>query len=352
MNWQMIRTLIVKDLNLYFKNQFFALVTVLGLGAYAGIYFIMPKTVDETLAIGIFAPGLSDLLVEELAAEGVVLNQFDSEVALKTAVLEQEYPVGVAVKDDFMAKLAADEKPEVNLYVTNDLPPEFQEIYALLFRELGFMLAGRPLTIEATEEVLGVDMAGSQIPPRDRMLSLFAVFILMVETLGLASLISMEIESGTLEALLITPLKVEGLFIAKGLFGTALAFVQVAVLMAVVGGFSREPLLIVTALLLGSLLVTGIGFMMASVAKDMMSVMGWGVLAILILVIPSLNIALPGLVTGWIKLIPSFYLVDTVHQVINFGAGWADVGGNLLILLAFSLAFLALGVLALRRKFR
>jgi ABC-2 type transport system permease protein len=84
----------------------------------------------------------------------------------------------------------------------------------------------------------------------------------------------------------------------------------------------------------------------------MMSVMGWGVLAILILVIPSLNIALPGLVTGWIKLIPSFYLVDTVHQVINFGAGWADVGGNLLILLAFSLAFLALGVLALRRKFR
>ncbi len=352
MNWQMISALIVKDLNLYFKNQFFALVTVLGIVAYAAIYFIMPTTVDETLAIGIFAPGLTNPLVEELAAEGLILNQFDSEAALKTAVLEKEYPVGVAVAPDFMQKLAADEKPAVNIYVANDVPPEFQEMYALLFRELGFMMAGRPLAIQATEEVLGVDRAGSQIPPRNRMLPLFAMFILMVETLGLASLISMEIEGGTLEALLITPLKVEGLFIAKGLFGTALAFVQVAALMAIVGGFSREPLIIVTALLLGSLLVTGLGFMVASVAKDMMSVMGWGILAIVTLALPPLNVLLPGLVTNWIKIIPSYYLVDTVHQVVNFGAGWGDVGSNLLALLAFALAFLALGVVALRRKFR
>ncbi len=352
MNWQIINTLFLKDLNLYFKNQFFALVTVLGIVAYSGIYYLMPSVVDETLEMGIFAPGLTNPLVDELAEEGLVLNQFDSEAALKEAVIEREFPVGVAVADDFMEKLTADEKPEVTIYITNEVPPEFQEMYALLFRELSFMLAGRPLTIEATEEVLGVDRVGDQIPARDRMLPLLAIFVLMVETLGLASLISMEIEGGTMQALLITPMKIEGLFVGKGLFGTALAFVQVAVLMAIVGGLSQEPLLILTALLLGSFLVTGLGFMMASVSKDMMSVMGWGILSILTLAIPSLNVLLPGFTTNWIKIIPSYYLVDTVHRVINFDAGWGDVGGNLLILLAFGLAFMVLGVWTLRRKFR
>ncbi|MCP4428864.1 MAG: ABC transporter permease [Chloroflexi bacterium] len=352
MNWQIVKTLVLKDINLYFKNQFFALVTVLGVVAYSGIYYLMPSVVDETLEMGIFAPGLTNPLAEELAEEGLVLTQFESEAALKTAVIEAEFPVGIAVADDFMEKLTADENPEIRIYVTDGVPPEFQEMYALVFRELSFMLAGRPLTIEATEEVLGVDRVGDQIPPRNRMLPLLGIFILMVETLGLASLISMEVESGTLGALLVTPLKVEGLFVGKGIFGTALAFVQVAVLMAIVGGLSREPALILTALLLGSFLVTGLGFMMASVSKDLMSVMGWGILAILVLAIPSLNVLIPGLVTNWIKIIPSFYLVDTVHRVINFDASWGDVGGNLLALLAFGLAFMALGILALRRKFR
>jgi ABC-2 type transport system permease protein len=122
--------------------------------------------------------------------------------------------------------------------------------------------------------------------------------------------------------------------------------------MALTGGLKDSPVLILTALLLGSLLVTGIGFLMASVSRDLLSVMAWGVLAILILAIPSFVVLLPGIASDWIKLIPSHYLVDTVFRVVNFGAGWTDVAYNLIILLGFSLAFMALGIFALRRKLR
>jgi ABC-2 type transport system permease protein len=59
----------------------------------------------------------------------------------------------------------------------------------------------------------------------------------------------------------------------------------------------------------------------------------------------------PGVISDWVKAIPSYYLTDTVYRVSNFGAGWGDIWSNLLILMAFNLAILLAGVLVLRRRF-
>jgi hypothetical protein len=96
-------------------------------------------------------------------------------------------------------------------------------------------------------------------------------------------------------------------------------------------------------LLLGSLLVTGLGFLIASVAHDLMSVMGWGIVAIVAMSLPAFSVLLPGLTTGWVRAIPSYYLVDAMNQVLNYGAGWAEVSGHLLALALFAALFLALG---------
>ena len=105
-------------------------------------------------------------------------------------------------------------------------------------------------------------------------------------------------------------------------------------------------------LLLGAVLVTGISFLIAAQGKDFMSVMAWGFPLLIILMIPSFGIMFPGTITDWIKVIPSYYLVDTVHRVANFGAGWGDIWGNLIVLLGFNLALVWIGVVALGRKFR
>ena len=89
------------------------------------------------------------------------------------------------------------------------------------------------------------------MPPGSEWLPLFAVLVLMVECLGLASLIAAEVEQGTIRALLVTPLSLRGLFVAKTLFGSLFAFVQAVLLLAVTGGLVREPLLNLTALFIG-----------------------------------------------------------------------------------------------------
>ena len=352
MNGRIIKSLVLKDLKLFFSNQFFALITVLALVAYAAIYFLMPKTVDETVEMAIFAPNLPTQFADSLEDDGVVLKNMESKVALETAVTDNDFPVGLVLPDDLSQTLAAGERGSIELYFSPDFPEELKEAYIIFFEEIGYVLSGQALNIEATEEVLGVDRAGNQIPQRDKMLPLFAVLILTMETLGLASLISTEIQAGTLQALLVTPMRMEGLFTAKGIVGVGMAFIQASLLMAVTGGLSQQPLLILVALLLGSLLVTGLGFLLASVSKDLMSVMAWGVPILLVLMLPAIGVLLPGILTDWVKIIPTHYLVDTVYQAANFNVGWAGAGSNLLALLAFSLFFLGAGVVVLRRKFQ
>jgi ABC-2 type transport system permease protein len=103
-------------------------------------------------------------------------------------------------------------------------------------------------------------------------------------------------------------------------------------------------------LLLGAVLVTGVGFIIAALSKGFMSVMTWGIVVLIPLFIPSFSIMFPGAVTSWVKIIPSYYLVDTVHRVANFGVGWSDVWLNLLILLGFDLAIAWIGIMVLRRR--
>jgi ABC-2 type transport system permease protein len=350
MNLPVILTLVRKDITLFFRNRFFAFISVLGLVAYIGIFFAMPDSVDETLAMGFTGPSLPQEFLAEMVEGGLFLTTYPDEDNLRAAVAAGEEPVGISLPNDFFIDLARGEKTQATIYFQSTLPEEFREAYSLLLSELGYMLAGQHLNIDAEEVILGPDMAGQQIPPRMRMLPMLAVIILMMETFGLASLIAAEVETGALRALLATPLTIGGLFLSKGTTGVMLAFIQVGLLMAVIGGFQNQPLLIAFALLLGSLLITGLSLLIASISRDMMSVMAWGMLALILLAVPSFNLLLPGLTSGWIQIIPSYYLVDTIHRVVNFDAGWSQVSGSLMALFAFSVGFFGLGVLALGRK--
>jgi len=352
MNLRILITLIKKDVILYFKNSFFAFITALGVVAFIAIYFLMPDTVDETVAMALVSPLSVSATQTELEEEGVILHVMDDEEELKAVVASNDIPVGIVFPEDLQETLMAGEKPEVAIYFSSQMPIEMRDMYPIIVEEWVSEVAGQALNIEVTEEVLGVDRAGAQIPPRARMLPLFAVVILMMETLGLGSLIAGEIAGGTLRALLTTPLNVTGLFVGKGIVGVMLAFSQALVFLLVTGGLREQPLLILTAILIGSLLVTGIAFLLASVSRDLMSSLAWGILALLILIIPAFNILLPGLTTGWEKAIPSYFLADTVYRAANLGDGWQALGGQLATLGVYAVGFLALGIMVMRRRMR
>jgi ABC-2 type transport system permease protein len=350
MNWNSIRALVVKDLSLFFRNRFFAFTTMAALVAYIVIYMLLPSEVDETLRIGFLIDQLPEEFTEQLSAEGLVVYYADSEAELRQAVLDAEITAGFAFPEDFWSSLARGSTPEVEAFFPADLPQEAKDIYVLMLKELTFTMIGQPLNIDVEEEILGEDLVGQQIPLRDRMLPMIAVFILIFETLGLANLLSGEIEARTLEAILITPLRVRELFTGKSITGIGMAFFQALILVAITGGLSNQAGIVLLALFLGALLATGVGFLLASTGKDMMGILAWGILAILILILPALGIVFPGTITDWVKLVPSYYLVDTLNRAFNYGISTQLALTNMAILLVVDMLILWLGITALRRK--
>jgi ABC-2 type transport system permease protein len=351
MNWRVVRALVAKDLELFFRNRFFAFVTVAGMAAYVAIYLVMPRTVNETLKLGLYAPTVPPALEQMDEVQGLALERFDSEETLREAVVEGEYPAGVVLPAGLMEKLAAGELVRVEVLVGPDVPEELEGAASALIQQFAYLQSGRGSGVEINRQVLGRDMVGQHVPPRDRMLPLLATFIMLVETLGLASLISEEVEGRTIEALLITPLTVRGLFLAKGLTGVGLAFSEVTLFMVATRSLDHYPLLLLAALFLGAVLVTGVSYLLGALGTDMMSVMAWGIPFLIIVSIPAFGVMFPGAISDWVRLIPSYYLVDTVHQAANLRGGWGDLWGNLVILMGFDVLFITLGVMALRRRF-
>lgn len=350
MNWRIVGVIVSKDLSLYFRNRFIVAITSLSLVAFMVVYFLMPGTAVVT-EIGLYAPVLPSAFAEE-EMENTDFVMIDSESALREAVANSEYFAGIVLPEDIMEKFQRGEKPDVIIYFSPETTEENRELTSLLVKSLAYEQTGQLASFNETEIVLGIDLLGRDIPIRERMRPLLAVMLLMIEIFALANLITVEVQRRTVQGLLVTPMRVRELFAAKGIMGIILSFVPAALFMAVVGGMNNQPLVILTAMLLGAIMVTGISFLVAALSKDFMSVLGWIFVVLIIMAIPAVGIMMPGVVTGWVKVIPSYYLVLPVHQAAHYGSGWMDVGQYMLALAGFDLAFIWLGIMALRRKFQ
>jgi ABC-2 type transport system permease protein len=353
----MIGTLVWKDIKLFFRNQFFAVITVLGLVAYVALYFLLPTEVDDSLNVAVYLENPQATTVDESFAEFFDYTLFDSEEAMREALQDDNgaFLVGLAISEEEAAAMTRGEETQINAVYAPGIPAETKQVYddllVVMANAANPTAAASFARVNETPIVLGNDIYDAPIPLRERIIPMLLLFILSVEVLGLATLITQEVEKGTARAILTSPLRLYQFFTGKALMGLLLAFSQLLVLVAITGKISTSPLLLLVTLLLGSFLIVGIGFLIAAISKDNMSVLAWGMLVIILFAIPAMSIMLPGLATGWVELIPSFFLVDSLHRILNFDAGWADVGRNLAILFAVSAGTLLVGAAVLRRRF-
>jgi ABC-2 type transport system permease protein len=352
MTARMVKALLLKDLQLFFANRFFALVTILGLAAYTAIYWLLPAQVDATLRIGVTGLPIPAAVLEALRDDGVELETLPDEASLRAAVLDNRIGAGFVVSANGNSGMTAAQAVPVRLLIHTAVPAEYEQLYSVFLNELFGSLDGRDLPLAVQREFIGPDLSGMPVTPQQRIRPMPAVMVLMVECLGLAGLIAAEIEQGTMRALLTTPLTVRGLLTAKAVFGTIFAFAQALLITALTGGFAVQPALTAAGLFGGALLVTAVAFVVGAVGRDLLSVFGWGLPALVILALPLLNLGFPGLTSDWINLIPSSMLVEIVYRSSVYGAGWTELAPQLIGLPAAAAVLFVLGGALLTRRFR
>jgi ABC-2 type transport system permease protein len=347
--WAIIR----KDVAQMSRDHFFAYITILGLVAYVALFWALPSSVDETLDLGVHGVG-ADLLAAQLGDEqGLDLRVYDTSDALEKAVTDGDLAAGVDFPDDFLPAIALGVEASVTVYVPAETTSDVRTAMSGLVRELAFLVAGStlPITPPAENEViLGPDRAGDQVPLKDKMRPLLAVFLLMMEMMSLASLIAQEIRSKTVTAVLVTPARTADFLAAKTILGTALAFTEVVLMMVAIRAFSSEPLVLLAALLLGAFLVTGLALLAGSTGRDFIEILLVSVALVVPMMIPAGAAMFPGSAAPWIKVLPSYGMTQAIVRASAYGAGWAETAPFLLTTLAWCVGVFAVGVYMLKRK--
>jgi ABC-2 type transport system permease protein len=350
-----VAAILAKDLRAFARDRFYVSVSILGLVAYVLLFWLLPATVEETVTLGVRLDGGGPLLTGLAGTgDGLDVVAFDDPTALEAAVAAgDEVVAGIDFPAGFLAAAAAGEATTVRVLLPADAPEELRPALSALVRELAYLVAGEapPVTVPSVDEaVVGVDRSGAQVSLREQLRPLLVFLVLLVEMFALASLIAAEIHERTITAILVTPARVSDVLAAKSLLGTGLAFGQAVLILLATATFVRGWAILTVALLLGSILVTGVAMIAGSLGRDFIGIVFWSVLFMIPLAVPAFSVLFPGSAAAWIQALPTYGLVRVLVGVSAYGDGWARVAPDLVVLAVWCLAGFVIGVLVLRRR--
>ena len=352
---QSIGSILGKDLKLFTRDFLFIFLTILSVVTFVTLYWVLPRNVDESISMGVRGEGLQQAL-EALAGEqeeGLELSWFGDTESLRGAVENKDVEIGIDFPDGFAADVVSGRQVRVTVYVRPNLPAEVSDAMTTMVKEIAYAVAGFQLPVaEPAEEfvVLGQDRAGDQVPFRDRMKPLYAFMVLIMEAIALGALISSEIQERTITALLSTPARVGDILTAKTILGTGIAFSEAMIITLLIQGFGSTPGVVIVALLLGAVLVTGVAMIAGSAGKELMGTMLLGILILIPMAIPAFSVLFPGTPATWVQWLPSYGIVKAIVGSSIEGAGWAESARYLGILAGWCVVSAAAGVLVLRRR--
>lgn len=377
-----IAAIVKKDFREFSRDRLYLFLSALGLVAYVALFWVVPNTVSETITLGAYLGPLSGRLPSD-GGEGVELVEFGSPSDLEKVIAgDAEYwrtadgghvlrdrragesepdggerlkvQIGIAFPDDFLETVARGEGGTVTVYSDVDVPEGVRGGMASFVREIAYDLAGDrlPVRMPAQETiVLGQDRVGDQVSLREKMRPMLAFFVLMIETFALASLIAGEVAARTITAILVTPARLGDVLAAKTIYGTMLAFSQASILLVAVNAFSTSNwLLLLVAVLLGSVMFTGIAMLVGAAGKDFLGTLFYGLLFLVPLVIPGIAVLFPGTAAAWVKVLPTYGLIRVLNGATAYGEGFGDVTGALGISVAWVVVLYAVGLYTLKRK--
>ncbi len=260
----------------------------------------------------------------------------------------------MAFPPTFISDVATgDEAVKVTVYSDANVPEEIQNAMSGFVREMAYALAGQEMPVEFDEEaiVLGEDRAGDQVTLQEKFRPLFIFMILMMETFSLSALISIEVLQRTVTAVLVTPAKIGDFLISKTVFGTMLALTQGLIVAVFVGALTPESWSVVlTAIFLGAVMFTAVAMVTGAAGKDFMGQLFYNMLFIVPLLIPGFSVLFPGTAATWVKLIPTYPIMEVLVGATAYGMTWSDAGGLLAYAALWCVVLYVIGLFTLKRK--
>lgn len=357
MNVNTIVTLLGKEYTLLFRNKIFALFSGALLLVLIGLYYVLPSEIpmeEPSIAVYSEVDAADFFHAWDEGAEAIRYERIPSAEALIDSVQNGEHSAGIIITEKVWQDIMDGKPADVTLYTAPGLADEHVRsmafILEIVFSEMVFRQQGSALRIATEEIFVGEDILQNTVPFKDQMIPLLVSLLLVMEVFSLGISLVEEKESRSIKAVLAAPVGMGEFLFAKNFAGISVICGQILIFLAAVGALDSQFPAIVWAILAGAALTTGISAVLAAFSNDMMSLISKGVFAMIVMVVPLFGVLFPGMLSWWMRVIPTYMLADSLSLLINRGAVCGDVAVQLGVLSVIALAILFAGVICIREK--
>lgn len=298
-------------------------------------------------ALGIHDAGASRVVELAKADESLEVVMFASVDALQEAVAGGAVDAALVLTADFDALVQGGARPELQLTVSGQASQIDLTIVSVSVVNLVRSVAGQPAPLEVRTVTLG---DAPPTPLEERIVPLLVLIAVAFGGVFLpASTVVQEREAGTMQAVLVTPVRAGEILVGKGVVGFVLAFGVGVLTLVVNGGLAVQTLSLIVVVAIAALMSVEIGLMLGAAVSTMAALFSVWKSAGIILFAPAILFLFPG-VPGWIaRVFPTYYFLGPLYNIVVDGATLATEAIDLALALAICLALVPITAMLARR---
>ena len=333
-----ISKILGKDLKIGPRSPVFLWVLVLPILITLVLQVAFGDLFESRPRLGISDQGASAITSAAADLDGIETSVVADVDELKSMVEADDLDAGLVLPAGFDDAVRAGERPPLELYIGGQSLASDRVVVAITALELVRDVQGDAPPVDVEIISFGEDLR----PISERLVPFVVMYALLIAGVFLPSFsLADEREKRTLDALVVTPVRLSEVIAAKGILGFGLAIAMSLVTLWLNSSFQVSGALFVVMLIAGVMLVA-IGLIFGTVSKNVTGVFtlikGTG----FILLGPTIWYIFPDWPQWIAKIFPTYWVIDPVYQVTLNGASLDAVWGNLGIALGVVVVLLVL----------
>ncbi len=346
MSMMRIWTLLRKDLLFGPRKPFFIWALVMPFVLTLLFQVVFGSLFEPKPRLGIVDAGESEFTAGMAEMEGIELTRLEQVEVLKSQVRSNDLDAGIVLDRDFDRSLARGDRPMFEFYIGGESLASNRIILMVTALDLLRELEGRQAPVRV--ETLQLGQEG--LPLSVRVVPLLVFYALVIAGIFVpgSSLVE-EKETGTIHALLVTPVQGRELLLVKWGLGWALSGVMAAVTLFLNRALGPRPLDVLVVIAIASALCAVIGLLVGLVSRNstvlFTIIKGAGIF----LFAPVIFYIFPDWPQWIARLFPLYWIIEPVWQVSIMGQPLGVVGLELIVAMGITLLLVGLVTVLHRR---
>ena len=302
----------------------------------------------EKPELGIMDEGRSQLVSMFDDIDSIDNTKYNTITEMREAAKTGAVDIGIVIPPDFDDSVSKGEKTEIKAFVWGESTAKNRSIIGVTVANIVRQLAGQESPVEIDTITLGDE---ASIPWNDRLLPFIVLMAIFLGGIMLPSTsITIEKEKRTIRALTVTPVSIEEIFLAKGIFGFILSFFMGILILVINKAFGTQPVLLTAVLALGAIMAAELGTLLGVYVKDIIAIFTIWKSAGIILFAPAIFYMFPR-IPEWIgRIFPTYYITQPIVELSQKSGVWTDIATNTFILIAIDIALIFILLFTLKRK--